>query len=166
MIKPANLTTYFKAASQVVSNNLKSPPPPGRTASRIVTKPQKVALTGYSLSKTLPVGKVSVSSGPAVTFQVRWAHTDINVPDFSAYRRDSTKSPTSKNADSNDARKSFTYLLTGTAAVASAYSAKAVVTQFVSSMSASLDVLALAKIEIKLAEIPEGKSVTFKWRGR
>lgn len=33
-------------------------------------------------------------------------------------------------------------------------------------MSASADVLALAKIEIKLDEIPEGKSVTFKWRGK
>lgn len=46
------------------------------------------------------------------------------------------------------------------------YTAKTVVTQFVSSMSASADVLALAKIEIKLSEIPEGKSVTFKWRGK
>lgn len=46
------------------------------------------------------------------------------------------------------------------------YSAKAVVSQFVSSMSASADVLALAKIEIKLDDIPEGKSVTFKWRGK
>lgn len=33
-------------------------------------------------------------------------------------------------------------------------------------MSASADVLALAKIEIKLGDIPEGKSVTFKWRGK
>lgn len=33
-------------------------------------------------------------------------------------------------------------------------------------MSATADVLALAKIEIKLADIPEGKSVTFKWRGK
>lgn len=33
-------------------------------------------------------------------------------------------------------------------------------------MGASADVLALAKIEIKLAEIPEGKNVTFKWRGK
>jgi len=33
-------------------------------------------------------------------------------------------------------------------------------------MSASADVLALAKIEIKLADIPEGKNVTFKWRGK
>lgn len=33
-------------------------------------------------------------------------------------------------------------------------------------MSASADVLALARIEIKLADIPEGRSVTFKWRGK
>ena len=37
---------------------------------------------------------------------------------------------------------------------------------FVGSMSASADVLALAKIEIKLSDIPEGKNVAFKWRGR
>lgn len=46
------------------------------------------------------------------------------------------------------------------------YTAKATVTQFVSSMSASADVLALAKIEVKLDDVPEGKSVTFKWRGK
>ena len=34
------------------------------------------------------------------------------------------------------------------------------------SMSASSDVLALAKIEIDLNTIPVGKSVTFKWRGK
>ena len=28
------------------------------------------------------------------------------------------------------------------------------------------DVLALAKIDIKLADIPEGKNMTFKWRGK
>lgn len=50
--------------------------------------------------------------------------------------------------------------------MAGAYAAKSVVTQFVSSMSAAADVLALAKIEIKLSDIPEGKSVTFKWRGK
>lgn len=50
--------------------------------------------------------------------------------------------------------------------VGTAYAAKSVVHQFISSMSASADVLALAKIEIKLSDIPEGKSVTFKWRGK
>lgn len=50
--------------------------------------------------------------------------------------------------------------------VAGAYGAKVLVSDFIGSMSASADVLALAKIEIKLSDIPEGKSVTFKWRGK
>ena len=33
-------------------------------------------------------------------------------------------------------------------------------------MSASADVLALAKIEVKLGDIPEGKSAVFKWRNK
>merc|ERR1711936_1559720 len=47
-----------------------------------------------------------------------------------------------------------------------AYGGKSLVNQFISSWSASQDVLALAKIEIKLADIPEGKNMTFKWRGK
>lgn len=39
-------------------------------------------------------------------------------------------------------------------------------TGLVSSMSASADVLAMAKIEVKLSDIPEGKNATFKWRGK
>ena len=122
------------------------------------------------------------------TTQVRFAHTDIRVPDFSDYRRDSTKRATSRS-ESAEERKAFTYLLVGGeckgqpsptksselskdfcfllgAAVASAYSAKALVHKFIGSMSASADVLALAKIEVKLGDIPEGKNVTFKWRGK
>lgn len=116
---------------------------------------------------------------------MRFAHTDIQVPDFSDYRRDSTKRAASR-AQTAEERKAFTYLLVGGefpstliqwlgfhklfvllgAAVASAYSAKTLVNKFIGSMSASADVLALAKIEIKLADIPEGKNVTFKWRGK
>jgi len=33
-------------------------------------------------------------------------------------------------------------------------------------LSASADVLAMSKIEIKLDSIPEGKSAVFKWRGK
>lgn len=36
----------------------------------------------------------------------------------------------------------------------------------VGSMSASADVLAMAKVEVKLGSIPEGKSAVFKWRGK
>lgn len=33
-------------------------------------------------------------------------------------------------------------------------------------MSASADVLAMAKIEVDLSQIPEGKNVIIKWRGK
>jgi len=165
MLKPANVPGYFKAASQVVSNQL-------NTGKQIAVLPRKSTVnipwsstSPVALSKALPNGNVSISVGPAVSSQVRWAHTDITVPDFSSYRRDSTKDP-AKKSDSEDARKNFTYLMAGGLSVGAAYGAKSVVTQFVSSMSASADVLALAKIEIKLSDIPEGKSVTFKWRGK
>ena len=52
------------------------------------------------------------------------------------------------------------------AGVAGAYAATNVVNTFIHSMSASADVLALAKIEIDLNEVPEGKAATFKWRGK
>lgn len=47
-----------------------------------------------------------------VTTQVRFAHTDIKVPDFSDYRRKAVERPTSKN-DSSEERKTFTYLMVG-----------------------------------------------------
>lgn len=94
------------------------------------------------------------------------SHTDYEVPDFSAYRRDSTNNPLRSSSKTADNRNAFTYLIIGGTSVGAAYAAKAVVHKFIGSMSASADVLALAKIEIKLSDIPEGKSITFKWRGK
>lgn len=45
--------------------------------------------------------------------QVRYAHTDIQVPDFSAYRRDSVKDKRSSSDASADSRRSFTYMIVG-----------------------------------------------------
>ena len=73
---------------------------------------------------------------------------------------------TANSRESSEKRQSFSYLVVGSGAVGGAYAAKTLVTDFVSSMSASADVLALAKIEVKLSDIPEGKNVTFKWRGK
>lgn len=38
--------------------------------------------------------------------------------------------------------------------------------KFVFYMGAAADVKAMAKIEINLSEIPEGKNMVFKWRGK
>ncbi|XP_019878876.1 cytochrome b-c1 complex subunit Rieske, mitochondrial [Aethina tumida] len=162
MIKP----TTFKAVSQVVSNQLTINPVAVASVKKPVCKIPPFPTSTVLLSKALPTGNIAVSTGPAVSTQIRLAHTDINVPDWSNYRRDAVKSPTAKSSESEQSRKNFTYLLAGGLSVGGAYAAKSVVTQFVSTMSASADVLALAKIEIKLDAIPEGKSVTFKWRGK
>lgn len=74
--------------------------------------------------------------------------------------------PNKSSQDSIDSRRTFSYIMTGATTVVTLYAAKTVVTQFVSTMSASADVLALSKIEIKLTDIPEGKNMTFKWRGK
>jgi len=37
---------------------------------------------------------------------------------------------------------------------------------FISSMSASADVLAMANVEVDLTSVPQGTSVVLKWRGK
>lgn len=144
---------YLRAATQAVPNSLKP-------AVLATTQGKKVVVPAIT-DKTAPSGRPTASCG----LQTRGAHTDLRVPDFSAYRRDAVQSPNRKN-DSAEDRKSFSYMLVGASAVGGAYAAKGLVNMFVGSMSASADVLAMAKIEVKLADIPEGKSVTFKWRGK
>ena len=38
--------------------------------------------------------------------------------------------------------------------------------EIVANVDPSADVLAMAKIEVKLSDIPEGKNVTMKWRSK
>ncbi|XP_066541127.1 cytochrome b-c1 complex subunit Rieske, mitochondrial-like [Hoplias malabaricus] len=95
-----------------------------------------------------------------------FVHSDIKIPDFSDYRRHDVLDHSKSSQESGETRRAFSYLVTASTAVMGVYAAKTVVTQFVSSMSASADVLALSKIEIKLGDIPEGKNMTFKWRGK
>ncbi|CAG8501159.1 11693_t:CDS:2 [Cetraspora pellucida] len=78
------------------------------------------------------------------------------VPDFSKYR---------KSSDENTSR-AFTYLMVGTTGALTAAGAKNSITDFLVNMSASADILALAKVEVDLAKIPEGKNVVIKWRGK
>lgn len=160
-------TSLIYATSQIVANVSK----PVVTAlpskgDKIVIAPRKLLATSYSMSKLLPTGADQVSTSLCAPSQVRYAHTDVKVPDFSAYRRSSVKDSASSSQTSATSRRAFTYMIVGSGAVTGVYAAKTVVSEFISSMSATADVLALAKIEIKLADIPEGKNVTFKWRGK
>jgi len=63
-------------------------------------------------------------------------------------------------------RRAFTYLLLSGVRFAYASTARVIVVKFVSSMSATADVLALASAEFDLSDIEVGKTVTVKWRGK
>lgn len=65
-----------------------------------------------------------------------------------------------------DSSRAFSYFMTGTYGVLFAVAAQATVTDWLVNMSASADVLAMAKVEIDIAAIPEGKNVIVKWRGK
>lgn len=77
------------------------------------------------------------------------------VPDFTPYR--------TTNVASN---KVFSYFMVGTMGLITAAGAKATVSDFLASMAASADVLALAKVEVEMENIPEGKNAIIKWRGK
>ncbi len=58
----------------------------------------------------------------------------------------------------------LSYILGGT--VVAAYGAKNLVRGALGYLGPSADVLAQGQLEVKLADIPEGKSATFKWRDK
>jgi ubiquinol-cytochrome c reductase iron-sulfur subunit len=93
-------------------------------------------------------------------------HTDIKVPDFKDYRNQYSEDPTQNAKDVSDDKKTFSYISTFGVGLATAYGAKAIVYDIVANVAPSADVLALAKIEVKLSDIPEGKNLTVKWRSK
>jgi ubiquinol-cytochrome c reductase iron-sulfur subunit len=97
---------------------------------------------------------------------VRYAHTDIKVPNFDEYRNSLTINPKQSTKKSVDERQAYSYVATFGAGVIAAYTAKAIVHDIVANVAPSADVLALAKIEVKLSDIPEGKNVVVKWRSK
>ncbi|XP_071958150.1 cytochrome b-c1 complex subunit Rieske, mitochondrial-like [Antedon mediterranea] len=159
--KSGSLAPFFSATSQCVASQARSTiVATQHVAEKVIVPPPQKLMTNESLGRLLPKGPITAVSGVQGKSFVRFAHTDINVPDFSEYKRPQG------TPENYTTPKAFSYMVVGGSGVATAYIAKSLVTQFVSSMSASADVLALAKIEVKLADIPEGKNVTFKWRGK
>ncbi|KAF8815270.1 hypothetical protein BYT27DRAFT_7304394 [Phlegmacium glaucopus] len=88
-------------------------------------------------------------------YHQRLIHTSVvvkdaqGVPNFSVYRT---------NPDSN---RALSYFMVGSLGIISVSAAKSSVSEFLQSMAASADVLALAKVEVDLSTIPEGKNVAY-----
>ncbi|KAI8613416.1 Rieske [2Fe-2S] iron-sulfur domain-containing protein [Chytriomyces sp. MP71] len=134
-------------------------------------------LAGVSL-KTAYVGLCASPSQP---------RSQLNTPPFSPSqkRRYATKAPLSVLEDGADSTappankylknsanysdagsRNLAYGLIGAFGVVQAVAVKNIAVDLVSSLAASADVLALAKIEVNQADIPEGKNVVLKWRGK
>ncbi|KIY50278.1 ubiquinol-cytochrome c reductase iron-sulfur subunit [Fistulina hepatica ATCC 64428] len=98
---------------------------------------------------------------PTSVFQSRLLHTSAvaryepQVPNYAGYR--------APDAESN---RALSYFMIGSMGLVTASVAKSSVTEFLKTMSASADVLAMAKVEVELNAIPEGKNVVIKWRGK
>ncbi|KAK1119873.1 Cytochrome b-c1 complex subunit Rieske, mitochondrial [Melipona bicolor] len=167
--KSTSLAPLLKSTT-VISNGLQPVIGTGVVLkSKIVPKLGVSRLVSESLQETLITGSLRVSSGIGASLlatQRRLAHTDIQWPDFTDYRHNAVKDPTTKSRESAASRKSFTYVVTATTGVSMLYGVKTIVHDLVSCLSASAAVLALAKIEVKLDSIPEGKNAVFKWRGK
>merc|ERR1712110_775356 len=58
---------------------------------------------------------------------------DMEVPDFSYYRRPSTKDSSAKNQENSDSRMGFSYLMSGALGVSGAYAATSTVNQLLGS---------------------------------
>ncbi|CAO1623014.1 unnamed protein product [Parajaminaea phylloscopi] len=133
------------------------PAPPRADAHQIPRWSTKTIVSSGSLLSRSNVNALPTRSQPRYfnTSARDLAESSGSVPDFSAYR--------TNNADGN---KAFNYLVVGTMGMVAAAGAKSTVTDFLSSMSASADVLALAKVEVDMNNIPEGKNAIIKWRGK
>jgi len=120
-------------------------------ASRISsTLKSSLLLTSKRFSPT------NVAVLPAVTAIRTNSTRTTQIPDFSHYK---------KQGDI-DTSRTFSYIMVGTMGFVTAAGAKALVSDFVSSLAASADVLAMAKVEVDLSAIPEGSNLTISWRGK
>lgn len=109
------------------------------------------------------VSRTRVTALASTPFQSRTMSTSSkkssessSVPDYSKYTA----------GTSQTSSRAYSYFMVGSMGLITAAGAKSVVSDFLTNLSASSDVLALAKVEVDLSAIPEGKNVIIKWRGK
>ncbi|KXH49970.1 cytochrome b-c1 complex subunit Rieske [Colletotrichum nymphaeae SA-01] len=96
------------------------------------------------------------STATSYSSPFKGAQKGSSIPDFSKYM----------SKGSAGTNQLFGYFMVGTMGAITAAGAKSTVQEFLVNMSASADVLAMAKVEVDLSTIPEGKNVIIKWRGK
>lgn len=122
----------------------------------------KAVLRGHSL-----VSRSAVNGAYKQLFNVSAKVTGAQIRTFSSSTRAlDTPDFSGSRVKNPEVHRAFSYFLIGSFGAISAASARSTVTNFLSTMSASSDVLALAKVEVDMANIPEGKNAIIKWRGK
>jgi len=127
-----------------------------RTLVRSLPRTSSTALRAFSTSTPARADTPGTTSSFDSPFKGLGSDKFSKVPDFGSYR--SKKSGTSNLV--------FQYFMVGSMGALTAAGAKSTVQDFLVNMSASADVLAMAKVEVDLNAIPEGKNVIIKWRGK
>ncbi|EJD55198.1 ubiquinol-cytochrome c r [Auricularia subglabra TFB-10046 SS5] len=125
------------------SSGVKRSPTAGLVARTVINPAQ--TLQGHRLLHTTAVARADDGH----------AANPTGVPDFTPYR-----------TSNESGHRAMSYFMIGSMGIVAASAAKSSVTEFLGSMAASADVLALAKVELELGAIPEGKNVIIKWRGK
>lgn len=103
--------------------------------------------TGISTPRRMHTSTRSLAA-PVSTHVNDVNRSTTGVPDWKYYKA-------SNNGATN---RTLQYFMVGSLGVLAASGAKSTVTDILSSMSASADVLALAKVEVEMGSIPEGQS--------
>ncbi|KAL6872968.1 ubiquinol cytochrome reductase [Trichoderma novae-zelandiae] len=133
---------------------------PLATASRLclrsATAATKPAVRALSSTAVRQAGDAPGAASYSSPFKLKGESKGSQVPDFGKYL--------SKGNETTN--KLFSYFMVGTMGAITAAGAKSTVQEFLVNMSASADVLAMAKVEVDLNTIPEGKNVIIKWRGK
>ncbi|CAF3541970.1 unnamed protein product [Rotaria sp. Silwood1] len=122
--------------------------------------------TIVSMYKYLLNGNTSITTGLNSALSIRHAHTDIQVPNFDYYRRKARLDASKSYRDASDSTSPYSYLTPIGMAITSAYMAKYIVRDIVTYVGPAKDVMSLAKVEIKLDAVPEGKNAVFEWRNK
>lgn len=167
--KTPNLANALKATSYVVPNIAVPPkvssPPEHEVESAYV--PESFLTVG-KMRSALPygIGTPRVISGVTTKQQFRFSHTDLTVPDDTTYRRSSCRDPTTPHKQGADARKTFTYLFTAGTIAYTSVAAKTCLTKVAKYYGYNQDALAMGTLELDISSVPEGKSITFKWRNK
>ncbi|KAK3687712.1 Rieske [2Fe-2S] iron-sulfur domain-containing protein [Podospora appendiculata] len=129
---------------------------PLTTASRVLARSAALRMAPAAHVRALSTSPALASASSSFESPFKGESTSSKIPSFGKY--------VSKGSGATN--QIISYFMVGTMGAISAAGAKSTVQEFLKNMAASADVLAMAKVEVDLAAIPEGKNVIIKWRGK